>query len=147
MKKIYSHIAIFFFLLSFLLPSCGNPLDFNRPGDKLTGYVTHINMNLISGGYYSISVYSADSTNPFNRIPVRTDSLNLTRRDNLYETFYDMSGVSNGNYYIAATWSRYPRVPNEIPIVLGKYGCDTSCTCTSLFWWRILIMMTFPEIL
>ena len=114
-----------------LLASCGNPMDINRPGDKLNGYVTHIDTNLIPGGYYSISVFSADSSAPFHSIPIRTDSLSLKRRDNLYETVYVMNGIPLGRYYIAATWSRYPKVPNEVPMVLGIYGCDTSSACTS----------------
>jgi len=137
MKKLSFYILSVLILL--YLFSCGNPLDFNRPGDKLNGYVTHINMNLITGGYYSISVFSADSTNPFLRIPVRTDSLNLKRRDNLYETFFGMNGINAGRYYLAATWSHYPKIPDEVPVVLGILGCDTSCTCTS---YQIL---TYPD--
>lgn len=124
-------LAIEFFFLIFLY-SCDNPADFNRPGDKLSGYITHVDTILnLNGGFYSVSVFNADSTSPFLRIPVRTDSMTLTRRDNLYESTYDMDGIQAGRYYVAATWSRYPRVPNEVPIVLGTYGCDTSRTCTN----------------
>ncbi len=112
-----------------LFAACGNPEDLNRPGDNLTGYITHINQDTIAGGYYSISIFSADSTNPFNRVPVRTDSLNLKKRDYVFETSFDMNGIQQGVYYVAATGSRYPKVPNEIPMVLGKYGCDTSFSC------------------
>ena len=117
-------------LILMFFAACGNPEDFNRPGDNLTGYITHINQDTISGGYYSISIFSADSTNPFNRVPVRTDSLNLKKRDYVFETSFDMNGIQQGVYYVAATWSRYPKVLNEIPIVLGTYGCDTSFSCT-----------------
>lgn len=117
--------------LSFLLifSSCGNPTDLNPTGSTMSGYVTTLNMNLIPGGYYSVSVFSADSAHPFSKIPVRTDSLNLIRRDNLFETTYDMDGIQPGRYYVAATWSRYPKVQNEVPMVLGIYGCDTSAAC------------------
>lgn len=114
------------------LYGCDSPQDMNRPGDKLSGYITHIDTNLhLDSGFYSVSVYNADSLNPFNRVPVRTDSMTLTRRDALYESKYDMDGIQSGRYYIAATWSRYPRIPNEIPVVLGTYGCDTSASCTT----------------
>ncbi len=41
-----------------------------------------------------------------------------------------MNDVPAGKYYLAATWSSYPRVEEEIPIVLGTYGCDTNAGCT-----------------
>jgi len=107
--------------------------DINRPGDKLSGYIRHVDTNLyLNGGFYSVSVYSADSTNPFLRVPIRTDSIHqLVRVDFQYYSPYDMDGIQPGRYYVAATWSRYPRIPNEIPIVLGTFGCDTSASCTS----------------
>ncbi len=121
-------------LISFMavVAACENPADTNREGSKLSGYITHHDSILyMTGGYYSVSIYNADSINPFNRVPVRTDSLNLKRRDWLFETTYDMDNVPDGRYYIAATWSKYPKVPNEIPIVLGTYGCDTIINCSS----------------
>jgi hypothetical protein len=127
MIKYIGYIMLFILIV---LAACENPMEMNRPGDKLTGYVTHVDTNLyLTGGFYSVSVFNADSVNPFNRVPLRTDSLNLRRRDNLYETSFDMDGIPAGSYYIAATWSAYPRVPNEVPIVLGTYGCDTVLTC------------------
>jgi hypothetical protein len=127
------NLLLLLFAVSIIYYSCGNdnPVNLNPPGDGLAGYVTHINMNLIPGGYYSVSLFCADSVNPFNRVPLRTDSLNLKRRDNLWETPWNMHGIPQGRYYVASTWSRYPRVPNEIPMVLGTYGCDTSASCTS----------------
>ncbi|HAX47920.1 MAG TPA: hypothetical protein DCX92_02955 [Bacteroidetes bacterium] len=107
-------------------------MEVNRPGDKLSGYVTHNDSILyMTDGYYSISVYNADSLNPFNRVPVRTDSLNLKKRDWLYETPFTMNGIPSGRYFVAATWSKYPKVPNEVPIVLGTYGCDTIVNCSA----------------
>ncbi|MBE2217090.1 MAG: hypothetical protein IAE90_02730 [Ignavibacteria bacterium] len=129
MMKYIAYILLFTFLI---IAACDNPMEVNRPGDKLTGYVTHVDSNLyLTGGFYSVSLFSADSSSPFSRIPLRTDSLRLTKRDNLYETSYDMDGVPAGRYYIAATWSSYPRVQNEVPLVLGTYGCDTILSCTS----------------
>ncbi|KXK55277.1 MAG: hypothetical protein UZ05_CHB002000625 [Chlorobi bacterium OLB5] len=123
--------SILVFLLV-IISACDPPIDVSRPGDKLSGYVTHIDSILyMNGGYYSISIYNADSTNPFNRVPVRTDSLNLTRRDWLFETPFTMEGVPSGRYYIAATWSTYPKIPNEIPLVLGTHGCDTNSNCSN----------------
>jgi hypothetical protein len=129
-----NYITVIIFILLAVIFGCESPQDLNRPGDKLDGYVTHFDTALVfNGGYYSISVFSADSTEPFYRIPLRTDSLAITRRPGgfVYETRYSMDGIPPGRYYIAATWSRYPNVPNEVPAVLGIYDCDTSATCTS----------------
>ncbi len=121
----------YLYLIAFFCAGCSMPDDLNRPGDKLTGYITHIDTNLmLSGGFYSVSVYNAELSDPFNKVPVRTDSMKLTRRDALYESSYDMDGIAPGKYHVASTWSRYPRVENEVPIVLGTYGCDTSASCT-----------------
>ncbi len=115
-----------------LIISCDGPVDPGRSGDKLSGYVTHYDSVLyMAGGYYSISVYNADSINPFNRVPVRTDSLNLKTRDWLYETPFTMESIPSGRYYLAATWSKYPKEPNEIPVVLGTLGCDTVVNCSN----------------
>src|SRR5437868_7247142 len=120
MKKYYLYSAVSLLLLSILyLHSCSMPEDLNRPGDNLTGYITHINQDTIPGGYYSVSLFSVDSAAPFHSIPVRTDSLNLKKRDFVYETPFDINGIPDGKYYVAATWSRYPKMPNEIPMVLG----------------------------
>lgn len=130
--KLMMRIYIIFLILILTVSSCESPQDLNRPGDKLDGYVTHVDMNLdTNGGFYSVSVFNADSMNPFLCVPVRTDSMILTRRDNLYESRFSMDGIPSGRYYIAATWSRYPRVHNEVPIVLGTYGCDTLFNCTA----------------
>lgn len=124
--------ALFILTVFIFLEGCELPQDINRPGDKLSGYITHVDTNLyLNGGFYSVSIYNADSTDPFNRVPVRTDSMVLTRRDNLYESTYSMDGISSGKYYVAATWSRYPRVSGDVPIVLGTYGCDTARNCNS----------------
>ena len=112
--------------------ACDPPVEIDRSGDKLSGYITHIDSTLYtSNGFYSVSIYNADSSNPFNRIPVRTDSLNLKPMGMLWQTTYDMDGIPSGRYYVAATWSSYPRVPNEIPAVLGTYGCDTAFNCSA----------------
>ena len=118
--------------LIFFINGCDSPTDYNREGDKLDGWVSYVDSNLIlAGGFYSVSVYSADSTSPFNRIPFRTDSLLLYKRDNIYESMYSIEGVPEGRFYVAATWSRFPRIQNEVPMVLGTYGCDTSINCAS----------------
>ncbi len=125
--------TLFYLVCSFLITfifSCSNIEDPNPTGDKLAGQITLINTNLIQSGFYSVSLYSADSSSPFNRVPVMTDSLNLSMQNNLYKTIYDFSGIQPGRYFVASTWSHYPKRQNEKPIVLGIYGTDTSHTST-----------------
>lgn len=116
-----------------LFASCEMPQDPNPPGDKMNGLITFIDTNITrTGGFYAISLYSADSSSPFNRVPIRSDSLVLIMRENrIYESLYATSGIAEGRYYIASTWVRYPRVANEVPRVLGTYACDTAHTCTN----------------
>ncbi len=106
--------------------------DVNRPGDKLDGIITFTDSNLIfTGGCPTVSVYSADSTYPFHRVPIRTDSLKVIYRMNNYKVAeYSMDGIPPGNILVASTWSRHPRRSTDVPIVLGTYGCDTSRSCT-----------------
>jgi hypothetical protein len=126
------YVTTILFLVLTVFTSCDGPVDPGRSGNKLSGYITHRDSILYqSGGYYTVSIFNADSTNPFNRVPVRSDSLNLTRRDWLYETTYSMDDIPAGRYYIASTWSKYPKVANEVPIVLGTYGCDTTSNCSN----------------
>jgi hypothetical protein len=138
MKNVYYILVV----IVVLLIGCDPPFDIARPGDKLSGYITHIDTNLVlNGGFYSVSVFSADSSNPFHRVPLRTDSIpQLIRSDFHYYSPYDMDGIPPGRYYVASTWSRYPRIPNEVPIVLGIYGCDTSASCTSYG------LLTYPDV-
>jgi hypothetical protein len=113
-----------------IMIGCEVPQDLNRPGDRLSGNVWHTDSNIfLIGGFYSVSLYDADKPNPFYQIPVRTDSLALVKRDYVYDTPFLMEGIPSGRYYLAATWSSYPRIPDEIPIVLGTYGCDTTRNC------------------
>ena len=128
--KIITYIIL---LTVVLFISCEGPQDVNRPGDKMDGYIFFVDSAfVISNGYYSVSLYSADSSFPFLRVPVRTDSLrNIYLHGFNYEVQYSMDGIAPGRYYIASTWSRYPKIPNEVPKVLGTYGCDTSYTCTN----------------
>ncbi len=120
-----------FFVLIYIA-ACDSPMEPGRSGDKLSGYVSTMDSNLVlNGGFYSVSIFNADLPNPFTQIPVRTDSLNMKKRDYIYDTPFTMEGVPDGRYYIAATWSVYPRNPNEVPIVLGTYGCDTASNCSN----------------
>jgi len=127
-------VAYIIVAIYILFAGCEAPQDPNRPGDKLDGYLTYTDTNLIisNSGYYSVSIYNADSSYPFLRVPIRTDSVtNPYRIDFHYVAEYSMDDIPGGRIYIAATWSRYPKVPNEVPLVLGTYGCDTSRSCTN----------------
>ena len=126
--------ASFIFLFTFIILSgCESPQDPNRPGDKMDGFITFTDTNLTTaGGFHSVSIYFADSSNPFNRIPVKTDSLKIIYKvDFHYVAEYSMDGIPAGNIFVASTWSKYPGITNEIPIVLGTYGCDTSSACST----------------
>lgn len=111
---------------------CESPQDLNRPGNKMDGYITYTDTNLVlTGGYYTVSLYNANNSDPFNWPPVRTDSLkDFYIIDQHYVVMFSIDGIETGNYFVASTWSKYPKVANEIPKVLGTYGCDTTYNCT-----------------
>jgi len=123
-------VSIFAFFL--IHQGCELPQDFNPPGDNMSGMIIMADTNLITdGGYYAVSIFSADSTSPFSRVPYLSDSLSFYIRYGVYQSNYDVSGIGSGKYYVACTWMRYPHNPHEIPIVLATYGCDTLSNCTS----------------
>lgn len=130
-KTVYSFFLISFLFVFFLnsFSGCGDT-GVQSSGDHVSGYVTFTDMNLISGGYYAISLY-AKKTNPFDTLPIRSDSLVMTQNGNIYKDYFKMSGIANGDYYFAVTWIKYPVVPNLVPIVLGTRGCDTNRQCTN----------------
>lgn len=98
-------------------------------GDHMSGFVTFTDTNLVTGGYYAISLY-AKKTNPFDTLPLRSDALTMTLNGNVYKDYFKMTGISNGSYYFAVTWIKNSE-PNFFPIVLGSRGCDTNRQCTN----------------
>lgn len=131
MRVFFSSICFSLFVL--LFQECENPADLNPPGDKMGGIITLVDTSLIrGGGYYAVSIFSADSVNPFERIPLMSDSLILTKRDNaVYESMFELSGIPGGGFYVACTWIKYPAETDCVPIVLGTYGCDTLHGCSA----------------
>jgi len=109
--------------LLFLLPTCGDDsTGLNANGTFMSGTVTYNdNSTGYSGGYYCISFYNPDSTNPFQRAPIKSDSLTLSVNNGVTTAFYKESSIANGSYYIASTWIS----PGYRTFVLGIYGCDT----------------------
>lgn len=123
-------VQILFTLI--VLISCDSPSDLNPAGDNFGGRITFADTNILrtATGYYAISIFG-DSTNPFNRIPVRSDSLKPFFDFDKYKADYQMSGISKGKYFVAVTWKHFPKIENEVPDVLGILGCDTTRSCTN----------------
>ncbi len=119
----------FLFLSFYFLQSCGDTAV-QQSGDSITGYITFTDTNLIGGGYYAISMFK-NRANPFDTLPLRNDSLTMSKSGNVYKVFYKFSGVSSGSYYFAVTWIKSPFIPGVVPPVLGSRGCDTNHNCSS----------------
>ena len=116
-------LSVFCLILFF---SCGE--EVNAPQDFVSGTITFNDTNLkYIGGYYAVSLYG-DSTNPFTRIPVRSDRLAIGISNGVASSYYKVSGLASGNYYIGATWidSSSGNVS-----VYGVYGCDTLVNCSN----------------
>ncbi len=138
-KNIYSLILFIIVLSSFCYFTSGcDDAGIQDSGDHVTGYVTFTDTNLCKGGYYAISMYR-NKTNPFDTLPLRSDSLTMTKQQNLYKCYYKFSGVTSGSYYFAVTFIRTPFNPNRLVPVLGSRGCDTNHSCTAH------ILVAFPN--
>ncbi len=129
MRTIKNIFYLTFLIISgILLGNCGGDSSVNAPQDFVTGTITFNGSNFYySGGYYAVTIFSADSSNPFHRVPVKSDSLAITNNNGVYSAYYKTSGLS-GNYYITSSWFRHS---NNQAIVIGAYGCDTTVNCTT----------------
>lgn len=123
-------------LIIYLVQSCGD-MGFQPPGDYISGYVIFKDTNLLPGGYYAISMYK-NKSNPYDTMPIRSDSLKIDPKK-LYAEYYRVDNVPSGNYFFAVTWIRSPLEPYIKPPVLGTLGCDTNINC------RDYELITFPN--
>jgi hypothetical protein len=134
MKNLFiAFIPLILLVMMLSVTGCDAPTDLNPPGDDFAGYIYFVDTNFTfsSDGFYAVSLYS-DSVELFKKKPLKTDSLlAIVKKGSRYEAAYKMHGIPTGKYCIAATWVRYPVSENNIPIVLGIYGCDTSNSCAS----------------
>ena len=134
-KYLFTFLSTFSIVILFnLLYSCGDD-SVNPQTSYIGGTVTFTNTTLsYSGGYYAISFYG-DSTNPFTKAPILSDSLAITVSGGVASAYYKESSLPTGNYYIAATWISHS---SGDVFALGTYGCDTVANCTST-------VVTFPN--
>lgn len=130
MKHLITTLLLFCIFSAILILGCDSPADLNAPGDKLNGFITFSDTSLIRSntGYYAVSLYP-NNTSAFNQIPLRSDSLKIDIISGTCTSSFQMKGISDGSYLAAVTWKRYPE-SNEIPLVLGTLGCDTSRSCS-----------------
>ena len=137
MKKIYFFSFLFtisLFILFTLLNSCGDD-SVNPQTDYMGGTVTFLDSNVNhTGGYYAISFYG-DSTYPFTKAPILSDSLVITTSGGVTSAYYKETSLPTGYYYVAATWVNHS---SGNVYALGTYGCDTAANCTST-------KITFPS--
>jgi hypothetical protein len=122
-------IASVFVLLLFSLQGCSD-MGYQPQGDYISGWVTFTDTALMPGGYYAISMY-ANKPNPFDTLPLKSDSLKLELDYSVYKAYYRLSNEIKDSYFFAVTWHEYPVLPYLVPPVLGSWGCDTDRTCTA----------------
>jgi hypothetical protein len=113
-----------FFLI--LVLSCGE--EVNAPQDFISGTITFNDTSLkATGVYYAVSLYG-DSSNPFSHPPIRNDRLSIGISNGVASSYYKMSALPTGYYYVGATW--IDSVSGN-PTVYGVYGCDTLVNCSN----------------
>jgi len=111
----------------FLIQSCGEDSSMQPQGNYISGYAAFVDTNYIhSGGEYSIALYSS-SASPLNSTPIVVTPISMSGTNPFY---YRIHWDGTGACYAAIVWMRNTG-SNELPIVLGTYGCDTSHTCNS----------------
>ncbi len=104
-------------------------MTYQPEGDHVIGWIAFWDTNVVSGGYYAVSIYR-NKANPFDTLPLRSDSLAMTDYGVYFQTKYRLDYVPSGDYFIAVTWIKSPVEPYLIPPVLGTLGCDTVHGCT-----------------
>ncbi len=122
------NFSILFCSISLLIvyEGCDNSVTFQPKGDYISGYAVFADTNFMSGnGFYAIALYSCQGS-PMTSIPYKTDSINMNGLSNPY--YWRIECKDNGNYYLAVVWKESISA-NEIPMVLGTYGCDTTHFC------------------
>ncbi len=111
--------------LFFFIQSCDDTVD--SPQYYIAGTVTFTDTHISSGsGYYAISIY-ADTTEPYQRAPIVSDSLVINVSGNTATATYRVNNVPSGTYHVGATW--ICTQTERISGVLGIYGCDTARSC------------------
>jgi hypothetical protein len=123
LKKLSVPLSI---LLAILIFSCGE--EVNAPQDFVAGTITYNDTSLKStGGYYAVSIYG-DSSNPFTRVPLRSDRLSIAVSNGVASSYYKVTGLASSNYYIGSTW--IDSTSGSVS-VYGVYGCDTLVNCSN----------------
>jgi hypothetical protein len=139
MKTNFLRLILFLLVLPLILyslQSCGD-MGFQPSGEYISGYAIFNDSNLMHGGYYAISVYK-NRANPFDTMPIRSDSLKITP-GKAYLVYYRVEGLPSGDYYFGVTWIKSPPEPYLRPPVLGTLGCDTNISC------RDYEIVTYPN--
>jgi hypothetical protein len=114
-------------LVTALFNGCDYPDTYQPKGDYISGYAVFADTNFItSSGYYAVALYSCQGS-PMTSIPIKTDTIKM---DGLTNPYYWRIGLDQKeNCFLAIVWKESSSL-NEIPVVLGTYGCDTSHYCT-----------------
>lgn len=131
MKNLIKNTIISAALLVLVLccfSSCSD-MTYQPEGDHVIGNIAFWDTNTVQGGYYAVSIYRIKS-NPFDTLPLRSDSLGMIRFGSYYQVRYRLDNVPSGNYFVAVNWIKSPLVIGLIPPVLGTLGCDTVHGCT-----------------
>jgi hypothetical protein len=129
--------AILFLSLLYLVESCDD-MSYQPSGNYISGWVTFSDTNFVRGGHYAISMY-ANKPNPFDTIPIRSDSLPMKVYGNGRQVYYRFNCNDKASYYFGITWINSNVGPNIRPPGMGTLGCDTSSNCNSYE------LITFPN--
>jgi hypothetical protein len=100
----------------------------NPPAGTMSGTITFYDTNRVysDSGYYDVSVYSSW---PPQGPPSGSDSITLTKNNNIYTGAFSIAGLTSGaNYVTVAAWIKFPYGQGSV-YVSGMRGCDTNAAC------------------
>jgi hypothetical protein len=125
--KIFLNSSLILLLSAFLFNACDMSADMQPKGNYISGHLSFIDTNFAkSGGHYAIGLY-LNQTSPFLYKPAYTQVINPDILNT--SLYYRIICDGQGSYIVSAIWMNDSC--NEVPEVLGTFGCDTSRTCTS----------------
>ena len=126
------HLMLFAFVafVGILINSCGDDTVVTNPGTttySISGTITFADTTKVnSGGGYNVSAFT--SWFPTGA-PSGISLMTPVKVGNVYTAAYSITGLANGNYFLASAWTKEPYVTGG-NYVLGTNGCDTNSIFT-----------------
>lgn len=126
-KSLKNNLILFTLITSIgiLINACSDDTNPTNPPTtfSISGTITFVDTTKVdSGGFYNVSAFNSwfPAGSPSGSAVITT-----VLDSGVYTASFSISGLSNGNYYLASAWTKNPYQQGG-NYVLGTYGCDTN---------------------